>query len=283
MFDKAGIYTIVNRKAKALISSYGEQVKLSPALGPKENLCQLWFVKPSEGGSFVITNLSTGKSLDLLGASPENWTLVVGRTSPEGGAAHQRWIIKPAPDAKYDKIQNVVTDTFMSQGPQNDENRVFGKKGDWVDDNDISHQWRFTKYSIRGAQVGKVLEANKKLEGKVTVEHPTRIYFVLDGAVLKNLWKKGELGDFHQRKALFEHDEFEIVYKATVAQWAYEKIQVDGFGILAGSAICTDEEGVKRTVLISLTGEALNTIIFFDPQTSEITKDVPENIISVIV
>ncbi|KAL1664161.1 hypothetical protein GGF50DRAFT_115374 [Schizophyllum commune] len=274
MFDKAGIYTIVNRKAKALISSYGkqqhssqcEQVKLSPALGPKENLCQLWFVKPSEGGSFVITNFSTGKSLDLLGASPEDWTLVVGRTSPEGGAAHQRWIIKPAPDAKYDKIQNIVTDTFMSQGPQNDENRVFGKKGDWVDDNDTPHQWRFTKYSIRGAQVGKVLEANKKLDGKVTVEHPTRIYFVLDSAVLKNLWKKGEL-----------------VYKATVAQWAYEKIQVDGFGILAGSAICTDEEGVKRTVLISLTGEALDTIIFFDPQTSEITKDVPENIISVIV
>ncbi|KAL1689745.1 hypothetical protein GGG16DRAFT_93254 [Schizophyllum commune] len=259
MFDKAGIYTIVNRKAKALISSYGEQVKLSPALGPRENPCQLWFVKPSEGGSFVITNLSTGKSLDLLGASPEDWTLV---------------IIKPAPDAKYDKIQNVVTDTFMSQGPQNDENRVFGKKGDWVDDNDISHQWRFTKYSIRGAQVGKVLEANKKLEGKVTVEHPTR---------MRNLWKKGELGGFHQRKALFEHDEFEIVYKATVAQWAYEKIQVDGFGILAGSAICTDEEGVKRTVLISLTGEALDTIIFFGPQTSEITKDVPENIISVIV
>ena len=54
-------------------------------------------------------------------------------------------------------------------------NRVFGKKGDWVDDNDIPHQWRFTKYSIRGAQVGKVLEANKKLEGKVTVEHPTRM------------------------------------------------------------------------------------------------------------
>ena len=94
---------------------------MSPALGPKENLCQLWFVKPSEGGSFVLTNLSTGKSLDLLGgtlfsslvtrrgvlmriaASPEDWTLVVGRTSPEGGAAHQRWIIKPAPDAKYDK------------------------------------------------------------------------------------------------------------------------------------------------------------------------------------
>ncbi|KAI4520558.1 hypothetical protein K525DRAFT_270673 [Schizophyllum commune Loenen D] len=69
MFDKAGIYTIVNRKAKALISSYGEQVKLSPALGPKENLCQLWFVKPSEGGSFVITNLSTGKSLDPLGGT----------------------------------------------------------------------------------------------------------------------------------------------------------------------------------------------------------------------
>ena len=55
-------------------------------------------------------------------------------------------------------------------------NRVFGKKGDWVDDNDIPHQWRFTKYSIRGAQVGKVLEANKKLEGKVTIEHPTRMY-----------------------------------------------------------------------------------------------------------
>ncbi|KAL1684449.1 hypothetical protein GGG16DRAFT_119796 [Schizophyllum commune] len=103
-------------------------------------------------------------------ASPEDWTLVVGRTSPKGGAAHQRWIFKPPPDAKYDKIQNVVTDTFMSQAPQNDENRVFSKKGDWVDDNDIPHQWRFTKYSIRGAQVGKVLEANKKLEGKVTVE-----------------------------------------------------------------------------------------------------------------
>ncbi|KAI3998094.1 hypothetical protein K525DRAFT_275619 [Schizophyllum commune Loenen D] len=41
---------------KTAVGDDGEQVKLSLALGPKENLCQLWFVKPSEGGSFDITN-----------------------------------------------------------------------------------------------------------------------------------------------------------------------------------------------------------------------------------
>ncbi|EGN91712.1 carbohydrate-binding module family 13 protein [Serpula lacrymans var. lacrymans S7.3] len=283
-----GIYSITNGYTPvAMDLGMGDPGNGTPVTGWQKHalsdagcLCQLWYLKPynGEADTFTIQNLRGGTYLDLSNGSRDNGTRIMGfqRTGE-----NQVWIIRQVPGTMFYKIQNRHSQTFVDLKDGLDANgtEIRGWQGDWPDIYYSRNQlWSFQRLSQTGREINTIINANRYLENRLSLNTPDKIYWVVDHGLLKSIWYNANLGrgwQYHYVKDKFDFNDLALAFKSEMAKWRNDNVRAEEFGILCGVVFTAPgQQGQNENAYNFVLGNNGRGVYFFEPETGRFSENI---------
>ncbi|KAF4633409.1 hypothetical protein G7Y89_g4711 [Cudoniella acicularis] len=254
--------------------------------GGKNFWNQLWVLKAIRNMDnrrsmhFTVTNVRSGTVLDLHDGSSANRTRIQGFHS-EKDNRNQEWIINEWNNTGYYVFENVQGCTVMDLDDGSKDNGT-PVQGYEQQNNNPNQLWKLSRVSRNATEVErtissqvparKAIYATDHIEDRTYITLPSSPYNMWD-----DIWSRCGLkpNKWLWRAQIFDCEDFAIVAKSGVSQWAYDNIRADNISICFGIISCEIRDGHMHGMNWFLDNDANpQNFVFFEPQNRKTTSMV---------